>query len=116
MGIRAALFTTIWVLLLGMDQTITWWVVAGLWIFNYFITLLPISINGMGVQELTIAYIYTQFGGVSSDSGLVLAIIVRVLYLIASLPGVFALPEISKCSKTATGNRTAGRETSNNKN
>jgi hypothetical protein len=93
-GHQAALFTTIWVLFLGMDQTISWWVVAGLWIFNYFITLLPISINGMGVQELTIAYIYTQFGGVSSDSGLVLAIIMRVLYLIASLPGVLALPEI----------------------
>lgn len=93
-GHQAALFTTVWILFLGMDQPITWWAVAGLWIFNYFITLLPISINGMGVQELTIAFIYTHYGGVTPDSGLVLAITIRVLYLIASLPGVFALPEI----------------------
>jgi uncharacterized membrane protein YbhN (UPF0104 family) len=98
-GHQAALFTTVWVLFLGMGEDISWWVVAGLWIFNYFITLLPISINGMGVQELTIAYIYTRFGGVSPDSGLVLAIIMRALYLIASLPGVFTLPEILNSRK-----------------
>jgi hypothetical protein len=77
-----------------MNQTITWWAVAGLWIFNYYITLLPVSINGLGVQELSIAYIYTQFGGVSSDSALVMAIIIRLLYMLASLPGAFALQEI----------------------
>ncbi len=105
-GHQAALFTTVWVLSLGMNQTISWWVVAGLWIFNYFITLLPISINGMGVQELTIAYVYTRFGGVSPDSGLVLAVIMRVLYLIASLPGVFTLPEILNSGKPRAGNIT----------
>ena len=105
-GHQAALFTTVWVLFLGMNQTISWWVVAGLWIFNYFITLLPISINGMGVQELTIAYVYTRFGGVSPDSGLVLAVIMRALYLIASLPGVFTLPEILNSGKPRAGNKT----------
>jgi len=93
-GHQAALFTTIWVLFMGMEQTISWWVVAGLWIFNYYITLLPVSINGIGVQELSIAYIYTQFGGVSPESALVMAILIRLLYMVASLPGVFALPEI----------------------
>jgi uncharacterized membrane protein YbhN (UPF0104 family) len=93
-GHQAALFTTIWILFQGMGQNITWWMVAGLWIFNYFITVLPISINGLGVQELSIAYIYSQFGGVSTDSSLVMAILIRVLYIIASLPGVIALPDI----------------------
>jgi len=93
-GHQAALFTTIWVLFMGMEQAISWWVVAGLWIFNYYITLLPVSINGLGVQELSIAYIYTQFGGVSPDSALVMAILIRLLYMLASLPGVIALPEI----------------------
>jgi len=79
---------------MGMDQTISWWAVAGLWIFNYYITLLPISINGLGVQELSIAYIYSQFGGVSPESALVMAIIIRLLYMLVSLPGVVALPEI----------------------
>lgn len=91
---QVALFTAIWVLFQGMDQMISWWTVAGLWIFNYYITLLPISINGLGVQELSIAYIFSQFGGVSPDAALVMALLIRVLYLLASLPGVIALPEI----------------------
>lgn len=93
-GHQMALFSTIWILFMGMDQTISWWAVAGLWIFNYYITLLPISINGLGVQELSIAYIYSQFGGVSPESALVMAIIIRLLYMLVSLPGVVALPEI----------------------
>jgi uncharacterized membrane protein YbhN (UPF0104 family) len=93
-GHQIALFTTIWVLFMGMGQTISWWGVAGLWIFNYYITLLPVSINGLGVQELTIAYIYSQFGGVSPESALVMAIIIRLLYMLVSLPGALALPEI----------------------
>jgi uncharacterized membrane protein YbhN (UPF0104 family) len=98
-GHQIALFTTIWVLFRGMNQPISWWAVAGLWIFNYYVTLLPISINGLGVQELSIAYFYTQFGGVSPDSALVMAILVRVLYLVASLPGALALPEILGAEK-----------------
>jgi hypothetical protein len=61
--------------------------------------LLPISINGLGVQELSIAYIYTQFGGVSTDSALAMAVLIRVLFVIASLPGVIALPEIMSSGK-----------------
>jgi glycosyltransferase 2 family protein len=99
-GHQICLFTTIWVLFQGMDQSISWWVVAGLWIFNYYISLLPISINGLGVQELSIAYIYTQFGGVSTESALAMAVLIRALFVIASLPGVVALPEIMTSSKS----------------
>jgi uncharacterized membrane protein YbhN (UPF0104 family) len=98
-GHQICLFTTIWILFQGMNQPISWWVVAGLWIFNYYISLLPISINGLGVQELSIAYIYTQFGGVSTDSALAMAVLIRVLFVIASLPGVISLPEIMSSDK-----------------
>jgi uncharacterized membrane protein YbhN (UPF0104 family) len=98
-GHQVCLFTTIWVLFQGMNQPISWWVVAGLWIFNYYISLLPISINGLGVQELSIAYIYTQFGGVSTDSALAMAVLIRILFVIASLPGVISLPEIMSSGK-----------------
>jgi glycosyltransferase 2 family protein len=104
-GHQVALFTAIWVLFMGMHQTISWWAVAGLWIFNYYITLLPVSINGLGVQELSIAYIYTQFGGVSSDSALVMAVIIRLLYMLASLPGALALPEILSTGVSANSEK-----------
>jgi uncharacterized membrane protein YbhN (UPF0104 family) len=100
-GHQVALFTTVWVLFKGMGEPIGWWAVAGLWIFNYFISLLPVSINGMGVQELTIAYFFTQFGGVTAGSSLVLAVLMRLLYLLASLPGVASLPEILNYDRNA---------------
>lgn len=105
---QVCLFTTIWVLFQGMNQPISWWVVAGLWIFNYYISLLPISINGLGVQELSIAYIYTQFGDVSTESALAMAVLIRVLFVIASLPGVIALPEIMSSGKSQTPEQSQG--------
>jgi uncharacterized membrane protein YbhN (UPF0104 family) len=98
-GHQVALFTTIWALFQGMGQSISWWTVAGLWVFNYYISMLPISINGFGVQELSIAYVFDNFGGVSTESALVMAILVRLLYMLASLPGVISLPEIIRVEK-----------------
>jgi len=107
-GHQICLFTTIWVLFQGMDQSISWWAVAGLWIFNYYISLLPISINGLGVQELSIAYIFTQFGGVSAESALAMAVLIRILFVIGSLPGVIALPEIMSSGKSQTPEQSQG--------
>jgi uncharacterized membrane protein YbhN (UPF0104 family) len=91
-GHQVCLFTTIWLLLQGMGQPVSWWTVASLWVFSYFVSLLPVAVNGLGVQELSIAYLYTQFGGASREAGLALALLIRFLYLLASLPGAFFLP------------------------
>jgi glycosyltransferase 2 family protein len=95
-------FWTIWLLLRGMQQTLSFWWIGALWSLNYFVTtFVPISINGLGLQELTIATLYTQFGGVSAEAGLALAVIYRMLQLMASLPGVFFLPDILRPFPTA---------------
>ena len=59
-------FTTVWLLLAGMGEHISFWLVMGLWSATYFVTLLPISINGMGVQELAMTYFYVAIGGIST--------------------------------------------------
>jgi hypothetical protein len=88
-------FLAVALLLDGMHQPLNFWWIAGLWSLNYFITtFIPISINGLGLQELTISQLYTRFGGVSVEAGLVLAVLMRVLPLLASLPGALFLPEI----------------------
>jgi uncharacterized membrane protein YbhN (UPF0104 family) len=87
-------FATVWVLLVGMGEEIPFWSVMGLWSATYFVTLLPISINGMGVQELAMTYFFVAIGGISTSSGLTLALLMRVLQMIASLPGAFFLPDI----------------------
>jgi uncharacterized membrane protein YbhN (UPF0104 family) len=88
----ASLFTTIWLLLTGMHQPISWWTVGSLWVFNYFASLLPLAVNGLGVQELAISYLYTRFGAVSTEAGLALALMIRFLYVLVSLPGAAFLP------------------------
>lgn len=91
-GHMACVFGAVWFFLAGMGEPLSFWKIGGLWVLAYFITLLPVSINGLGVQELSIAVLYTTFGGVSQQAGLALAVLMRMLYMIASLPGVFFLP------------------------
>jgi len=88
----ACVFGAVWFLLKGMAEPLTFWKIGGLWVLSYFITLLPVSINGLGLQELSIAVLFSTYGGVSEHSGLALAVLMRMLYLLASLPGVFFLP------------------------
>lgn len=91
-GHMACVFGAVWFFLAGMGEPLSFWKIGGLWVLAYFITLLPVSINGLGLQELSIAVLYTTFGGVSENTGLVLAVLMRMLYMLASLPGVFFLP------------------------
>ena len=87
-------FGMVWLLLAGMGEQISFWLVMGLWSATYFITLLPISINGMGVQELAMTFFYSKIGGISAPSGLTLALVMRLIQMLASLPGALFLPQI----------------------
>lgn len=87
-------FGMVSVLLAGMGEQISFWSVMGLWSATYFITLLPISINGMGVQELALTFFYSAIGGIYPSSGLTLALLMRLLQMVASLPGALFIPDI----------------------
>lgn len=88
------LFTSIWMLLYAMGEPVSFWLIAGMWSAVYFITLIPISINAYGVQELSLAFIFTHVGGVSASSALSVAILIRTLFMLASLPGAIFVPGI----------------------
>ena len=75
-----------------MKDTLPFWEVAGLWSITYFVTLLPVSINGLGIQEVSIAFLLINIGGVSAQHGLSAAVILRTLIMLASLPGALFLP------------------------
>ena len=88
----ASTFTMVVLILDGLGDSISWWTAGGLWVLVYFITLVPVSINGLGLQEASLSLVYVSFAGVSESSSLVLALLMRVLFMIASLPGAFFLP------------------------
>lgn len=87
-------FAILSLLLDGMGEHVSFWLVAGLYSYVYFVTLLPISINGYGVQELILTFIFSQFAGVSWANGLITALLFRTLQMIASLPGAAFVPGI----------------------
>lgn len=87
-------FGMIRLLLGGMGEHISFWMVMGLWSATYFVTLLPVSINGMGVQELAVTFFYVTLGGISQPSGLTLALLTRLIPMVASLPGALFIPDI----------------------
>ena len=104
-------FLTIWMLLGGMHQSISLWWVGALWSLSYFVSLVPFSINGLGLQEVSITMLYSQFGGVSMESALALAVITRMLFLLASLPGALFAPDILRPRKNAVRPETGDSST-----
>ena len=88
------IFLAIFLLIIGMGDHVSYWLIAGLWSLTYFVTLVPISVNGYGVQELSLTFLLSKFGGLSHSESLTIAVLIRVLFIITSLPGAFFLPSI----------------------
>ncbi len=88
------IFLIVDVLVVGMNEALPFWKIAGLWSLTYFITLIPVSINGLGLQEISFINLFTLFGGISNPTGLSIALILRVLMLVGSVPGAFFVSTI----------------------
>lgn len=94
LGHMLCFFTGMAILLQGMGDPLPLWLIAGLWSMVYLITLVPFTINAFGLQELSVAFAFTQLGGVSPASSAALALLWRTLQLLASLPGALFLSDI----------------------
>jgi uncharacterized protein (TIRG00374 family) len=87
-------FGALWLIFRDQGQSISFLQIASLWSLVYFITLVPISLNGLGLQEISTTFMYTQVGQVSASSALTVAILLRSLEMAASLPGAVFLPRL----------------------
>lgn len=88
------LFLIMSLLLDGMGQHMAFWSIAGLYSLVYFVTLIPISINGYGLQELSMTLIFSNLGQAPMAVGLTTALMFRTLMMVASLPGALFVPDI----------------------
>ncbi len=100
------------ILLNGLGETLPLWKVIGLFSLAYFVSLVPVSINGYGVQELTVTFLLSQVGGVSVAVSATVAVLHRMLMMLFSLPGAFTLPGVmakmdASGSADSAGSRTA---------
>jgi len=94
LGNMLFIYLAIYLLLLGIDHQVDYWLVAGLYTLTYFVTLIPISINGLGVQELSMTFLLAQIGGLSSSESATIALLTRIIFILTSVPGAFSLPSI----------------------
>jgi uncharacterized membrane protein YbhN (UPF0104 family) len=88
------MFAILALLFSGMGDSANIWLIGGLYSLVYFITLLPISINGYGLQEISMTFIFTSVSGVTMSNALATALIFRTLMMVASLPGALFVPDM----------------------
>ena len=88
------LFGSIYVFVNDLGSHISFWMIAGLWSLTYFITLIPISINGYGLQELSFTFLMSNVAGLTPAISLSVAVLIRAFFMLSSLPGAFFLPSI----------------------
>lgn len=80
-------------LLVGdLEKPTSFWLIGGLYALVYLFTLIPISINGYGLQEVSMTFLFNQVAGVSLPSALTAALLFRTLMVAASLPGAVFVP------------------------
>jgi hypothetical protein len=88
------LFGSIYIFVNDFGFHVSFWMIGGLWSLTYLITLIPISINGYGVQELAFTFLMSNVAGVTPTIGATVALLIRAYFLLSSLPGAAFLPSI----------------------
>lgn len=81
-------------LITGMGEYLPYWKLIGLISTGYFLGLMPFTINGYGWHETIISTLFSQIGGLNYGVAAVIAILLRILMMLASTPGAFTLPAI----------------------
>ncbi len=87
------ILSAVWVLSQGIGIQVSLWQVLGANTISYFITLLPISISGYGLREITVTSLYTLMGA-TLEQATALALITRIISTIVTVPGVIWLQQI----------------------
>ncbi len=98
-------FTSMRILFDAQAENLIFWQIAGLWSFVYFISLFPVSINSLGLREVSTGLVYSTIGGTSLGSALTVALLIRTAAWIGSLPGVLSLPGILALRQSRTTSR-----------
>lgn len=93
------IFLAIWMLARALGMPVTLIQVIGVMAITYLVSLLPISINGYGVREITLTTLYLQVGATLEQAS-TLAVITRFMLLLEALPGALwlanAIPSIQR--------------------
>jgi len=101
------LFAILDLLLTDLQKPLSLWLIGGLYALVYLFTLIPISINGYGLQEVSMTFLFNQVAGVTLPSALTAALLFRTLMIVASMPGAFFIPGMLTRTAQTSNNPTA---------
>jgi uncharacterized membrane protein YbhN (UPF0104 family) len=76
---------------LGMD--VSFWQVLGVQTVTYFLSVLPISVNGYGLREVAYTTLYSALGA-SLEQASTLALVTRFLTVLSTIPGALWLSSV----------------------
>jgi hypothetical protein len=76
----------VWLIARGLNIDIELWQVIAAGVPIYFAGMLPISINGIGVQEFLYIGIYSIYS-VPTSAAIMLGVLTRLVYLLSVVPG-----------------------------
>lgn len=79
--------SSVWVLVQGLGIDVEVIDIAGISALTYFLTLIPLSINGFGLREVAFVGLYSH-AGASTEQATALALLTRLFFLAASVIGV----------------------------
>jgi glycosyltransferase 2 family protein len=96
------LFGVLSLIVNSQGQAMPFWLIGGLYSLVYFVTLIPISINGYGLQEFSMTIIFSNLGRASISEGLAAALLFRTIMMLVSLPGALFVPDILASRRKST--------------
>ena len=73
--------------------TVSFWQVMGVQTVTYFLSVLPISVNGYGLREVAYTTLYSSLGA-SLEQASTLALVTRVLTVLVTVPGAIWLSSV----------------------
>jgi glycosyltransferase 2 family protein len=79
-------FCAFWVIAVGMGIPISYWQASAVSLLTYFIALIPIAINGLGIQEGSRTYLLI-LQGASTEQATAAAFLIRLVTMTVSLLG-----------------------------
>jgi hypothetical protein len=104
---RLMTFLALWSLARGLGIAVSLYQVMGVAAITYILTLLPISVNGLGTREITVTSLYV-FLGATVEQAAALALVSRVASTLQTLPGALWLSEVVPDGETGAGVGEAG--------
>jgi hypothetical protein len=83
-----------WLVARGLGMDVSFWQVMAVQTVAYFLSVLPISVNGYGVREVTYSTLFVALGA-SLEQASTLAVITRFLIVLVTIPGALWISKVA---------------------